>query len=31
MLKKEKIWEISLELSVCDNTDDFMKSFRKKS
>ena len=29
MLKKEKIWEISLELSVCDNTDDFMRSFRK--
>ena len=28
MLKKEKIWEISLNLTVCDTTDDFMKSFR---
>ena len=28
-MKKEKIWEISLNLSVCDNTDDFMRSFRK--
>ena len=29
MLKREKIWEISMNLSVCDNTDEFMKSFRK--
>lgn len=28
MLEKEKIWEISLELSVCQSTDDFMISFR---
>lgn len=28
MFKKEKIWEISLDLSTCDTTDDFMKSFR---
>lgn len=28
MLKQEKIWEISLNLSVCDTTDEFMRSFR---
>lgn len=28
MFKQEKIWEISLNLSVCDTTDEFMRSFR---